>query len=188
MQTFRPRERVPGIVTSDWAGEVEAERAWRDGLYQGDETPLSAESRAQYSGLRWFPLDERYRVRARLERHAEPRPANLPATGDDTVAFLEVGALVFDLLGERCRLLAFEPAPGEADEAYILVPFRDGTTSKETYGGGRYLDLEPHASDAYELDFNRAYHPYCAHDDAWSCTLPPPENRLPLRVEAGERL
>lgn len=179
---------MAGGMAEDWAAEVEAERKWRDDLYAGSETPLSPESRARFRGLRWFPLDARYRVRARLERHAVARPAALAATGDDAVALLEVGTLAFDLLGTPCRLLAFEPAPGESDEPYILVPFRDGTTGKETYGAGRYLDLEPRGDDSYDLDFNRAYHPYCAHDDAWSCTLPPRENALPMRVEAGERL
>lgn len=166
-----------------------AERAWREALYVGDETPLSREVRAAFAGLRWFALDARFRLpRVSLRRHAAPRPAALPVTGDEAVALLEVGVLAFDLLGTPCRLLAFEPAPGEADEAYVLIPFRDATSGRETYGGGRYLDVEPDAEDVYGLDFNRAYHPYCAHDDAWSCTLPPRENTLPVRVEAGERL
>lgn len=172
----------------DWS-EVEAERLWRDELYRGDDTPLSPEARERYRGLVWFPLDERYVVRsAKLKRYPQPKPANLPSTGDDPAELFEVGLLEFELLGHQCRLLAFEPAPGEAEEHYILIPFRDGTTANDTYGAGRYMDVEPREDDVYTLDFNRAYHPYCAHDDAWSCTLPPPENRLPMRVEAGERL
>jgi uncharacterized protein len=88
--------------------------------------------------------------------------------------------------GAVVRLHAYRAAEGK--DHGLFVPFRDATSGKETYGAGRYLDLEPREDDLYELDFNRAYHPYCAYDDAWSCTLPPPENRLPVRVEAGERL
>lgn len=172
-----------------WEDEVLAEREWRNGLYLAEETPLSPASRKAFQGLRWWPIDARYRLeRATLERHSAPKPGRLEATGPDALAMLEVGVFVFSLLGQSCRLLAFAPAPGEADEDYILIPFRDATTGKETYGAGRYLDLEPRADDAYTLDFNRAYHPYCAFDDAWACSLPPPENRLTLRVEAGERL
>lgn len=173
----------------EWPSEVLKEREWRDALYAGEETPFSPEARKAFGGLAWWPVDARYRLPGtRLARHAVPRSAKLATTGEEGVLFLETGAFEFELLGQRCRLLAFEPAPGEADEPYVLIPFRDATSGKETYGGGRYLDLEPREDDVYDLDFNRAYHPYCAYDEAWSCTLPPPENWLPLRVEAGERL
>lgn len=171
-----------------WRAEVESEREAREAHYKGPDTPLSPERRKAFPGLRWYPIDPRWRVEARLARHPLPIPGRLAATGDDAIPMMEVGAFELDVAGHRARLLAFEPAPGEADEAYILVPFRDATSGKETYGAGRYLDLEPNAQDVYVIDFNRAYHPYCAHDDAWSCTLPPPENRLPFKVEAGERL
>lgn len=173
----------------DWQAEVLAERGWREEHYNGPGTPLSPEARARFVGLRWWPIDPRFRIeRVPLARHPAPLPGRLGSTGDDAVTLLEVGVLAFELLGTPCRLLAYEPAPGETDERYILVPFRDATTGKETYGAGRYLDIEPDGTDVYTLDLNRAYHPYCAYDDAWSCTLPPPENRLDVRVEAGERL
>lgn len=165
------------------------EQEGRNALYLGPDTPLAPEARKAFSGLKWWPIDPRYRVeRAKLQRHAVPIGGRLGSTGGDALTMLEVGAFEFELLGTPCRLFAYEPAPGEVDETYILIPFRDATTGKETYGAGRYLDLEPDASDTYTLDFNRAYHPYCAYDDAWSCTLPPPENKLPIRVEAGECL
>lgn len=172
-----------------WRAAVESEREAREANYLGKDTPLSPERRREFKGLRWWPLDPRYLVEGvRLERHPVPMPGRLGSTGDDAIQMLEVGAFSFTLLGQPCRLLAYAPAPGEADEDYLLIPFRDGTTGAETYGAGRYLDLEPDAEDAYDLDFNRAYHPYCAHDDRWACVLPPRENRLPVRVEAGERL
>lgn len=168
--------------------DVAEEREWRNELYLGKDSPLSPESRAKFAGLQWWPVDVRYCTRATLHRHAKPIAGRVGATGTDAVAMLEIGELRFELLGKSMRLFAYAPAHGEVDEDYILVPFRDGTTGKETYGAGRYLDLEPQQDDEYELDFNRAYHPYCAYDDGWACTLPPPENRLPVRVEAGERL
>lgn len=172
-----------------WTDAVEAERRWRNDLYLGKDTPLSPESRKAFHGLKWWPIEARWRIEgAKLQRHPVPRPGNLGATGGDSLTMLEVGVFAFELDGAPCRLLAFEPAPGETDEPYILVPFRDATTGKETYGAGRYLDLEPNGEDVYDLDFDRAYHPYCAFDDAWACTLPPAENTLPVRVEAGERL
>lgn len=173
----------------DWRDEVLAERTGRNRLYLGPETPLSAEARKAFGGLEWWPIEARFRIEdVKLARYRVPLAGRLAATGGEGLSMLEVGAFEFELEGAPCKLLAYEPAPGESEEAYILVPFRDATTGSETYGAGRYLDLEPNADDMYTLDFNRAYHPYCAHDDAWSCTLPPPENRLAIRVEAGERL
>ena len=172
-----------------WREDVLAERAWREALYRGPDSPLSPGAKAAFEGLAWWPPDPAYRLRGvRLARHPAPRSAALAATGDDALTFVEVGTLAFRLRGHACALRAFEPAPGETDEAYLFVPFKDATSGRDTYAGGRYLDLEPRADDAYEVDLNRAYHPYCAFDDAWSCTLPPPENALALAVEAGERL
>jgi uncharacterized protein (DUF1684 family) len=68
------------------------------------------------------------------------------------------------------------------------VPFRDETSRSETYPGGRYLDLDPTPTGLYEVDFNLAYHPYCYFNSGFECPFPPPENRLPIAVEAGEKL
>ena len=70
----------------------------------------------------------------------------------------------------------------------LFVPFLDATSGRETYGAGRYLDLEPEDDGTYALDFNLAYHPYCVYAESYSCPLTPAENRLPIRIEAGERL
>lgn len=184
-------EASQGIVDDQlaWRLALEHERQWREALYTGSETPLSPDARARFKGLVWFTPDPELRLRGvKLRRLPEAKPAALAATGPDAIKMMEIGRFDFELQGKTCSLLAFAPAPGEADEDYILIPFRDATSGKETYGAGRYLDVEPHApDDAFELDFNRAYAPYCAHDDAWACTLPPPENTLAVRVEAGER-
>lgn len=173
----------------DWGSEVVAEREARNALYLGPETPLSAGSRAAFQGLLWWPIDPRFRLTGvRLHRHPEPLAGRVGASGPDAVEMLEVGALEFTLEGRPARLLVYEPAPGDVDETFLLIPFRDATTGVETYGAGRYLDLEANKDDVYVLDFNRAYHPYCAYDDAWACTLPPAENRLAVRVTAGERI
>ena len=78
-------------------------------------------------------------------------------------------------------------ADGLVDES-LFVPFLDATTGTETYGAGRYLDLEPQDDGTWTLDFNLAYHPSCVYDARFSCPLTPHENRLGVRVEAGERL
>jgi len=75
------------------------------------------------------------------------------------------------------------------DTNLLFVPFRDGTSGKETYGGGRYFDCEiPPIGNSILLDFNKAYNPYCAYNPRFSCVIPPEENRLKIKIEAGEKL
>jgi uncharacterized protein (DUF1684 family) len=85
------------------------------------------------------------------------------------------------------RLTAYE-LEGSQSGGSLFLPFLDGTTGADTYGAGRYLDLEPDDDGTWTLDFNLAYHPSCVYDPRFSCPLTPPENRLPVRIEAGERL
>ena len=84
------------------------------------------------------------------------------------------------------RLTAYTLDGGGSES--LFVPFLDATSGRETYGAGRYLDLEPEDDGTYALDFNLAYHPYCVYAESYSCPLTPAENRLPIRIEAGERL
>ena len=156
----------------------------RDSLFQTPDGPVLEADRAAFEGVPYFAYDSVFAVAAAL----------VPALGRDTLAFpttsgdlrpmVSAGHLVFEAGGVQRRLEAFRPL-GSGD---LFVPFRDATSGRETYGGGRYLDLEERPSGRYALDLNRAYHPYCVYDPAFSCPLPPAENRLELPVTAGERL
>ena len=97
------------------------------------------------------------------------------------VAFLD-----FELHGQRLRLTGFSIGP--TPPGSLFVPFADVTNGHETYGSCRDLDLEIEPDGSVVLDFNLAYHPYCAYSNGYSCPLTPPENRLQVPVLAGERL
>ena len=97
----------------------------------------------------------------------------------------KVGTLEFLLKGQPLKLSAFLEV-GVADR--LFVAFTDLTSGTETYPGGRYLDLDRNPTGIYEIDFNRAYHPYCYYDPTYDCPYPPPENRLNVPIRAGERL
>ncbi len=89
----------------------------------------------------------------------------------------------FEVDGEPVSLALYDTGhPG------YFLPFRDRTSGSETYGAGRYLDIEPSDDGTATIDFNEAYNPFCAYNDAYACPLPPPENWLQVRIEAGERL
>ena len=92
----------------------------------------------------------------------------------------------FPLEGEVRTLTAYTFAGGSNQS--LFLPFLDATSGKDTYGAGRYLDIEVEEDGTYSIDFNLAYHPSCVYDTKFSCPLTPAENRLPVRIEAGERL
>jgi hypothetical protein len=98
-----------------------------------------------------------------------------------------VGALQFTLKGEALTLTAFADVD-DRQLRRLFVPFGDATNGIETYQGGRYLDLDRTATAVYDLDFNRAYHPFCVFNPAYICPIPPKENRLKVPVRAGEKL
>ena len=98
--------------------------------------------------------------------------------------FHRLGYFEFDIDGKRVKLQAYKSAERESNE--LFIPFRDGTSGKESYGAARYLDVEENSDNKYVVDFNYAYNPYCAYSEDYVCPLPPKENWLVLRIPAGE--
>ena len=138
--------------------------------------------RANFRGLEYYPVSDKWRVVARFERFDPPK--SIPITNvlgmeeDDP----SPGALVFDVDGKTYRLDALT----EEDKLFII--FADTTSGKETYGAGRYLYADqPDAEGRVVVDFNKAYSPPCAFTHFATCPLPPSQNKLPIAVEAGEK-
>ncbi|MEM0129698.1 MAG: DUF1684 domain-containing protein [Thermoplasmata archaeon] len=169
-----------------WRNELLAERAMKDEfMARHPESPFVAE-RIPFHPLLYFPPDPAFRVRARLERRPEPEEAYLRTSRDGQSVMRYIGDLAFELAGRGHRLRVYHA--GEGVGTSVFVPFRDLTSGRETYGPGRYLTLELTESDEYDIDFNRAFNPYCAYTDAYECGFPPAENDLPVAVRAGERV
>ena len=152
-------------------------------------SPLPVEEREGFEGLPYFPVDESLRFEGlRLEPYAgsEPTSFAIPTSDGKLRPAERAGTLRFEVNGTACALTAYIFEGGDAES--VFVPFLDGTTGRESYGAGRYLDLDREDDGTYVLDFNLAYHPSCVYDMRFSCPLTPAENRLPVRIEAGERL
>jgi uncharacterized protein (DUF1684 family) len=111
---------------------------------------------------------------------------------DRVPAYERYGEVTFELDGKELKLAVYRNKKMldlSQDTNMLFIPFRDMTSGSETYGGGRYIDCEiPVAGDIIDLDFNKAYNPYCAYNHKYSCVIPPEENRLPVKIEAGEKV
>jgi len=179
--------------TLSYADAIRQYRADKDAHFRtGHASPVPAGERAAFTGIPYFPVDESFIAEGLvLEPYAgdEPVRFEIPTTDGRLRPAERAGVFRFALVGYPQRLTAYRmaSADGEAGET-LFVPFLDATSGTETYGAGRYLDLEPDEDGTWTLDFNLAYQPSCVYDPRYSCPLTPPENRLGLRVEAGERL
>jgi len=170
---------------------VQAARKAKDEAFRASDnqfSPLRAEDRASFPGIAYFAINESYRVPAALTAIQANPPViiSVPNSAHDVEQKVKVGALKFTLNGVSYSLSGFAEDAG--DVRRLWVPFRDLTSGVTTYGGGRYMELERTPTGLYDLDFNTAYQPNCVYDSRWVCPYPPAENRLPIAIEAGERL
>lgn len=162
--------------------EVLDHRRAKDEFFRSSHhSPLPASGRPRFKGLRYWEPDPRYAVAGPVDRNVDTSPIVIQTTDGSQRSYTRVGRVSFTIGGQQAALTLFSTGhPG------LFVPFRDATSGKESYGAGRYLDLEE-AGDTVTIDFNYAYNPYCAYDEAYSCPLPPPENWLKIPIHAGER-
>jgi hypothetical protein len=144
---------------------------------------LKNPARQTFSGLRWFPIREEYRVTARFIPHAEPTSIMIANVLGSADPWPTPGKVVFTLNG---RELTLHPVLDGPDAKELFFIFRDGTTGSDTYPGGRFLYAAMPRNGEVVLDFNKAESPPCAFTAFATCPLPPKENALPIRVEAGE--
>ncbi|HEY1197348.1 MAG TPA: DUF1684 domain-containing protein [Thermoplasmata archaeon] len=172
-------------ATEEWRRELETERTMKDGFMARDPESPFVVGRVPFHELRYFPPDPKCRVRATLERRPTPEEAYLRTNRDNQAVMRYIGDLTFSLGGEPLHLRLYHA--GEGVGTSVFVPFRDLTSGRESYGAGRYLTLELNEADEYEVDFNRAFNPYCAYTDDFECAFPPSENDLPIPVRAGEK-
>jgi uncharacterized protein (DUF1684 family) len=174
----------------NYADAVSLHRANKDKFFRtAPNSPIPLVERAAFTGLPYYPVDESLAFDDLiLEPYAgdEPVRFEIPTSDGKTRPAERAGLFRFPLDGADRTLTAYIFEGGDA--ASVFVPFVDATSGSETYGAGRYLDIEREDDGTYSLDFNLAYHPSCVYDMQFSCPLTPAENRLSVPVRAGERL
>ncbi|MGH9159504.1 MAG: DUF1684 domain-containing protein [Vicinamibacteraceae bacterium] len=178
----------PPPDAADYPATIQELRTKKDEAFGGgDDSPVPPARRESLLPLAYFDVDERYRTPAALTPSPdEPVIIMATSTGKQR-PMRRAGRLEFTLLGRELAVTAFVEAD-DREARRLFVPFRDPTNGADTYAGGRYLDLDRTATGLYDLDFNRAYHPYCYYNETYDCPFPPAENALPLPVTAGERM
>jgi uncharacterized protein (DUF1684 family) len=171
-----------------YAAEIEKERVEKDEFMRtGEGSPFLADS-ITFQGLNYFPPDLSYKVTAKLEPIKTKEIVVLGTSDGLSQSYLPYAHAVFELGGTENRLLILEVMDAGPFRGTLFLAFADATSANETYGAGRYLDVRKVAgATSMELDFNKAYNPYCAYSDKFSCPLPPKENLLTIRIEAGEK-
>lgn len=172
-----------------YVARIQAARAAKDAAFRdAADSPVPQTQRATVLPLPYFDVDPSYRVPAVLEVAPAPRPVSEVPTSTGARRRMErIGTLRFTLKGTPMQLVALHDVDSPVADR-LFVPFTDLTSGTESYPGGRYLDLDATPTGIYDLDFNRAYHPYCLYDSRFDCPFPPRENRLATPIRAGERL
>jgi len=159
-------------------------RKAKDDFFKSDpQSPLEAEQRQNFKGLSYFPENPALRFDLTLGKVEKPERVIMPTSAGDEQEYFHAGQVTFKVGTEQAALQVYVSANG----GDYFIPFVDRTAPAETYGSGRYLEPEDLGNGRLRLDFNRAYNPYCAYNDRWSCPLPPDANRLSVRIEAGEK-
>ena len=156
-------------------------------MRESSDSPVPADKRAGFPPLSYFPTDASYRVPAMLHPDTTGAPIEMLTSTGQHRQMRRVGTLGFTVNGRQLSLGAFIEAD-QTDLRRLFVPFGDLTNGVETYNGGRYLELDRTATNVYDLDFNRAFHPFCLYNSSYDCPYPPPESRLKVPIRAGEKL
>jgi uncharacterized protein len=155
----------------------------REGKFYVRVRDVEHPARRGFAGLRYFPVSPDWVVEARFEPYAPPRKIPIVDILGEERPMSAPGALVFVKDGREWRLDAIEESP---DEKELFIMFADQTSGRETYGAGRFMYVARPRNGRVTVDFNKAYNPPCAFNDFATCPLPPQQNRIELRIPAGE--
>jgi uncharacterized protein (DUF1684 family) len=169
-----------------YIARLAAARAAKDAWFAtGTDSPIPQARRAALLPLAYFPIDPDYDVPAVLTASDDRAIFQMPTSSGTPRDMRRVGSLEFTLKGQALKLTTFVEVATPDD---LFVAFNDLTSGTETYPAGRYVDIVRNSTGIYEVDFNRAYNPYCYYNDSYECPYPPAENRLKIPVRAGERM
>lgn len=176
----------PPDDSRDYSAKLAADRAAKDAAFLAADDPIPKSRHAQFLPLAYFSIEPEYSVPAVLKPSNDPTIIEMPTSTGTNRKMRRAGTLEFTLKGQPLKLTALNEV-GESP-SHLFVPFSDLTSGTETYAAGRFMDLNRNGTGIYEVDFNRAYIPYCYYNPTYECPYPPRENRLNIPIRAGERM
>lgn len=163
--------------------ELERFRKQKDEFFKSDpRSPLSKQQKRAFKGLKYYPENLSLRFDAEVGPLAGHEHVQMQTSTGDVQNYVKYGTFRFEVDGQPAVLTVYTSEDGGA-----FVPFADATSGTETYGAGRYLELEHHGGNRFHVDFNLAYNPWCVYSPDYSCPIPPRENRLLVPIRAGEK-
>jgi uncharacterized protein (DUF1684 family) len=183
------------VIACSQKQELLGDTAWQQKMNSdfkdASKSPLKAKDLKVFKGLDFFTFDSTFVVKALLKRTPDSEWFNMKTTTDFLSKERVYGVLSFQLKGKTFHLNVYqgeETMQKEGFEDYLFLPFLDNTNGNSTYGGGRYIDLRIPLGDTIELDFNKAYNPYCVYNEKFSCPIVPRVNNLDIEVMAGVKM
>lgn len=177
-----------GESKEDFSKAILKEREEKELFMKSDSGSPFVNQKEKFTHLNYFEPDLKYKISADLAPIENKKVVVLPTSDGKEKKYLEYAFAEFKLEGKKTNLLILEIMDSGPYRGTLFLAFADDTSTKETYGAGRYIDLKkvPGAT-SITLDFNKAYNPYCAYSDDFSCPFPPKENILPIEIRAGEK-
>jgi uncharacterized protein (DUF1684 family) len=177
------------MKASRWTQLLNMERKQKDTFFSiHPNSPVPPEDRVTFKGLDYYPPNPAYRLMLELHEYDEKENVIMMYTKGEEKEFLRWGEFRFKIGNKDQTLQTFKSSLYDKS---LFIPFRDSTSGKETYGAGRYIDLQPEESLSEDgkwiLDFNRAYNPWCAYSEKYTCPFVPPENWLQIPIPVGEK-
>jgi len=168
----------------DYATRIKEIRFKKEQYFRTASDSPFQNDRSKIKNLKYYTPDEKYRVTAKLEVNETPETMEMGTSKGTREIYYKYGYAHFTLMGKKLKLLVLKQ---ELNDKMLFVPFTDLTSGDQTYGAGRYLDIAQTKPNEITLDFNQAYSPYCAYNEAFVCPMPPAENNLEVAIKAGEK-
>lgn len=153
-------------------------------LRKDHHSPLTEQQKDTFRGLNYYDERPDLRYITELKRYEHEDVIDLQTSTGSIASYLRWGKISFEVDDDVAELTIFKDHRGDN----LFLPFADATSGNETYGAGRYLEVQVKPNGRVLVDFNYAYNPYCAYNEHWSCPLTPAENRLSVTIRAGEKL
>lgn len=163
-------------------GRVEKDKMFK----KSEDSPLTDEQKEIFKSLSYFPVAEKYKVLGEFRRNSNQKVIKMAVTDGTQREYFIFGNVHFHLDGKELDLIVYKPVNEDTD--YLFIPFYDKTSGELTYGGGRYLEPKLLNNTTLEMDFNKAYNPYCVYNYTYRCAIPPRENTLDVTMLAGEKM